>query len=246
MDWIELNDVWTTRFSHAWIMKIDVRKMAKDTHTHWKCLHIYARKYDDLKQNQMTKDQKIKIDRTGGDSIPNEWMIDCLNMNLILMGRWWMMVYDGLPMLQSSLNSVCVLVLYRMLIVLFILSSGKRLTATPTSASSSQTFFKRTFGFMCSGTTNFVWSVFRLKFSKENTGVYVVVTIAITNEIIISSLYLFDADVRSWLFVCFSNFGFELLLSLGKTTEKLKIKFSYSLNACTEFKAYQAYHSCSD
>lgn len=34
------------------------------------------------------------------------------------------------------------------------------------------------------------------------------------------SSYLFEADVLSWLFVCFINFGFEVLLSLENERKK--------------------------
>lgn len=145
----------------------------------------------------------------------------CMSMDLRddeIIIFWWAngIIYDVSHIL-SSLNKVCVLVLYRIRIVLLTLSNGKRFTATPTSASSSQIFFNRTFGFIWSGTTNFVISVFRLelKLKKENS---------VKHEYLYDFFptfmtfpqYLFDADVRSWVLLCFSVFNFELLLSLKK------------------------------
>lgn len=85
---------------------------------------------------------------------------------------WWMAstIYDEWPALLS-LNKVWVLVSYRMRIVLLLLSNGKRFTATPTSANSSQMFFNRTFGFMWSGTANFAISVFRLELQTKTAHV---------------------------------------------------------------------------
>lgn len=145
-------------------MKKEICMKNGERHT----LKVYIRKFMILwfRENKI---ERLKIKtwmKLNGYLIWSGWMNDWKRISF-----WWidgMIIYDELSMLQSSLNRVCVLVLYRMLIVLFILSSGKRFTATPTSASSSQIFFKRTFGFICSGTTNFVWSVFRLEFKEEN------------------------------------------------------------------------------